>query len=61
LRISEHRARESGKTMRLVGLNPGVLEQIRASGLAECMGKERMLFNVQTAIAHFQTLEPPQG
>jgi hypothetical protein len=47
--------------MRLVGLNPGVLEQIRASGLAECMGKERMLFNVQTAIAHFQTLEPPQG
>jgi hypothetical protein len=40
LRISEHRARESGKTMWLVGLNPGVLEEIRASGLAECMHGE---------------------
>jgi hypothetical protein len=47
--------------MRLVGLNPGVLEGIRASGLAECMGKERMLLNARAAIAHFQTLEPPQG
>jgi hypothetical protein len=43
--------------MWLVGLNPGVLEEIRASGLAECMGKERMLFNARAAIAHFQTLE----
>lgn len=53
----ERRARESGKVMWLAGLNPSVLEEIRASGLAERMGKERMLFNARAAIAHYQALE----
>lgn len=52
----ERRARESGKVMWLAGLNPSVLEGVRASGLAEKLGKERMLFNARAAISHYQHL-----
>ena len=37
----------------LVGLNPGVLEVVRRSGLAERLGRERLLFNAREAIARF--------
>jgi high affinity sulfate transporter 1 len=53
----ERRASESGKTMWLAGLNPSVLEGIRASGLAERLGKDRMLFNARAVIQHYQALE----
>ena len=53
----ERLAREGGKTLWLAGLNPGVLEGVRACGLAEKLGKERMLFNARAAIAHYQALE----
>ena len=41
----------------LVGLNPGVLEVVRRAGLAERLGRERMLFNARTAIERYQALQ----
>lgn len=40
----------------LAGLNPGVLEVVRRSGLAERLGPERMFFNARTAILHYQAM-----
>lgn len=51
----ERRATSEGTIFWLAGLNPGVLEGIRSSGLAECLGKERLLFNARAAIRHYQT------
>lgn len=55
----ERRAPDSGFEMWLVGLNPGVLEVVRRSGLADRLGRERMLFNARAAIARFQSLYAP--
>jgi len=38
-------------------LNPGVLEVVRSAGLAERLGRERMLFNARAAIARYQSLQ----
>jgi len=40
----------------LAGLNPGVLEAVRHAGLAERMGRERLLFNARAAIERYQTI-----
>jgi len=53
----EKRATERGATMWLAGLNPGVLEVVRLSGLADRLGRERMLFNARTAIERYQALQ----
>ncbi len=53
----EKRATENGATLWLVGLNPGVLEVVRRAGLADRLGRERMLFNARTAIERYQALE----
>ena len=53
----EKRSAELGTTLWLVGLNPGVLEVVRHSGLADRLGRERMLFNARTAIEQYQTLQ----
>jgi high affinity sulfate transporter 1 len=53
----EERASERGAIVWLVGLNPGVLEVVRNSGLAERLGRERMLFNVRAAIERYQALQ----
>jgi anti-anti-sigma factor len=52
----EKRMTEAGLEVWLVGLNPGVLEMVRHSGLAERLGRERMLFNARAAIERFATL-----
>ncbi|MDD1609760.1 MAG: SulP family inorganic anion transporter [Methylococcaceae bacterium] len=52
----EQRIADNGHTLWLVGLNPNVLEIVRRSGLAERLGRERMLFNVHIAIKHYQAL-----
>ena len=57
----EARATERGAVLWLVGLNPGVLEVVRNSGLAEQLGGERMLFNARAAIERYQALEPTAG
>ena len=55
----EKRATERGAVVWLVGLNPGVLEVVRRAGLAERLGRERMLFNARAAIERFQALPTP--
>jgi MFS superfamily sulfate permease-like transporter len=53
----EEGAPARGFELWLVGLNPGVLEVVRRSGLADRLGRERMLFNARAAIARFQALQ----
>lgn len=49
----EKRAREAGRTLWLVGLNPEVLAVVQRSPLGETLGRERLLFNLETAIEHY--------
>jgi len=52
----ERRAAARGGALWLSGLNPGVLEVVRNSGLADRLGREQMLFNVGVAIKHYLAL-----
>jgi MFS superfamily sulfate permease-like transporter len=52
----EKRATEEGRTFWIVGLNPTALELVRRSGLADTLGRERMLFNTRTAIERFKAM-----
>ena len=44
---------EHGTTLWLAALNPGVLEVVRHTPLAERLGRERMLFNARAAIERY--------
>ncbi len=57
----ERRVTEHGVVVWLVGLNPGVLEMVRRSGLADRLGRERLLFNARAAIERYQTLPSAAG
>jgi SulP family sulfate permease len=52
----EQQMTEHGTVVWLAALNPGVLEVVRSSGLAERLGKERMLFNARAVIERYQAL-----
>jgi len=52
----EERATGRGAVLWLVGLNPGVLEVVRNAGLAERLGRERLLFNARAAIERYLAL-----
>ncbi len=52
----ERRAAARGGALWLSGLNPGVLEVVRNSGLADRLGREQMLFNVGVAIKRYLAL-----
>jgi MFS superfamily sulfate permease-like transporter len=49
----EKRMTEAGLEVWLVGLNPGVLEMVKHAGMAERLGRERMLFNARAAIERY--------
>lgn len=53
---SEKRGTEQSATVWLVGLNPGVLEVVRKAGLADLLGRERLLFNTRAAIEQYNML-----
>jgi high affinity sulfate transporter 1 len=53
---AEQQQREAGVLLVLVGLTPSVLETIRRSPLGKKLGKERLFFNLETAVAQ---LSPP--
>jgi hypothetical protein len=57
----EKRATEGGAVVWLVGLNPGVIEVIRHTGLDQRLGRERMLFNARAAIEHYRALQAAAG
>jgi anti-anti-sigma factor len=50
---AEERQREQGVEVWLVGLNPEVLSVVQRSPLGERLGRERMLFNLETAVAKY--------
>ena len=53
---AEKRISEKGVTLWLVGLNPGVLAMVKQSPLGQTLGTGRMFFNLEEAVAHYQTL-----
>jgi sulfate permease, SulP family len=55
----EQRAAERGAVLWLVGLNPDVLKVVQNSGLAERLGRDRLLFNARAAIERYQALHAP--
>jgi SulP family sulfate permease len=57
----EQRFAGRGVTLWLAGLNPGVLEIVRHSGLAERLGPQRMFFNAHAAIEQFQAMQAAAG
>jgi high affinity sulfate transporter 1 len=52
---AEARQRELGRRIWWVGLNPGVLDAVRRSPLGEKLGRENMFFNLEQAVARYQT------
>jgi SulP family sulfate permease len=51
---AEKREREHGVLLWLVGLNPGVLAMVQRSPLGATLGRERMFFTLEQAVARYQ-------
>jgi len=51
---AEKREREKGVLLWLVGLTPGVLAMVQHSPLGAALGRERMFFNLEQAVAKYQ-------
>ena len=51
---AEKRNRDHGVLLWLVGLNPGVLDVVRHSPLGQTLGRERMFFTLEQAVAKYQ-------
>jgi hypothetical protein len=54
---AERKLHDAGIALWLAALNPGVLAVVRRTTLAETLGRERMLFNVETAVDRFHRKE----
>jgi len=54
LTAAERKARDDGRILCLTGLNPQVLELVRRSPLGTALGRERMCFDLEQAVARFQ-------
>ncbi len=52
----EQRQREQGLSLWLVGLNPGVLQMVQRSPLGTTLGRERMKFSLELAVARYLEL-----
>ena len=57
----EQRFTDRGTIVWLVALNPGVLEIVRHAGLADRLGRDRMLFNARAAIERYQAMQSTAG
>src|SRR5215472_16179109 len=51
---AEKKARDEGRLLVLTGLNPRVLELVRRCPLAATLGRERMFFDLEQAVAKYQ-------
>jgi MFS superfamily sulfate permease-like transporter len=58
---AEKTYRQSGTTLWLVGLNPGVLAQVQRSPLGETLGRERMFPDLEHAVARYRALPASAG
>jgi MFS superfamily sulfate permease-like transporter len=64
----EKRQRDNGVSTWLVGLNPGVLQMVQRSPLGKALGREKMQFSLELAVARYAELfasvgvgqDPPQ-
>jgi high affinity sulfate transporter 1 len=54
LTAAERKTRDDGRILCLTGLNPQVLELVRRSPLGTALGRERMCFDLEQAVARFQ-------
>ena len=54
LTAAERKARDDGRVLCLTGLNPQVLELVRRSALGAVLGRERMCFDLEQAVARFR-------
>jgi SulP family sulfate permease len=52
----DKRSADRGVELWVAALNPGVLEVVRQSGLADQLGKDRLLFNARQVIERYQSL-----
>ncbi|MCU0967790.1 MAG: SulP family inorganic anion transporter [Rubrivivax sp.] len=52
----EKRLTERGLVVWLAALNPGVLEAVQHAGLADRLGRERLLFNAREAIERYRAM-----
>jgi sulfate permease, SulP family len=50
---ADKRLAESGVSIWLVGLTPGVLETVQRSALGKTLGHERMHFNLEVAVQKY--------
>ena len=57
----EKRISERGVVVWLAALNPGVYEMVCRTGLAQRLGRDRMLFNARAAIERYQRLHSAGG
>ena len=55
----EERLRERGILLWLVALNPEVLGMVQRSSLGDTLGRERLLFNLQTAVERYLSQTVP--
>jgi MFS superfamily sulfate permease-like transporter len=55
----EKREREAGRELWLVGLTPEVLAMVQRAPLGRTLGNERMFFNMEQAVARYQSLPSP--
>jgi sulfate permease, SulP family len=53
---AEQRLRRQGAAMWMAALNPAVLKVVQQSTLGRTLGRERMFFNVQTAVQHYERI-----
>lgn len=51
---AERQTAQQGISLWLAGLNPDVLKMVRHAGLADQLGRERLLFNARRAIEQYQ-------
>ena len=55
----ESRATDRGAVVWFAGLNPAVLEAVRNAGLADRLGRDRLLFNARAAIERYNAVQTP--
>ena len=55
---AEEKWRERGVEIWLAALNPDVLELVRKTPLGERLGRSRMFFTVEDAVAAFEARKP---
>jgi MFS superfamily sulfate permease-like transporter len=57
----EERLHDHGVTLWLASLNPEVLKVVQQSPLGQTLGRARMFFNLQTAVAHYEQRRAQPG